>query len=68
MISEGAAGLVVLGLASEAWTVTEPERDRVTEISADACGPGVPLVVGLDGTTAVAVDRARRAARLAPPG
>lgn len=68
MISEDADGLVVLGLASEAWSVTETERDRVTEISADACGPGVPLVVGVDGTTAVAVDRARRAARYGAAG
>jgi 4-hydroxy-tetrahydrodipicolinate synthase len=60
MLQEGADGLVVLGLASEAWTITEIERDRITEIAADACGPA-PLVVGLDGTTAVAVDRARRA-------
>jgi 4-hydroxy-tetrahydrodipicolinate synthase len=68
MISEGADGLVVLGLASEAWSVTESERDRVVEISAAACAADVPLVVGLDGTTAVAVDRARRAAQLGAAG
>ena len=68
MLAEGADGLVVLGLASEAWTITDPERDRVVEIAADACGTDVPLVVGLDGTTAVAVERARRAARLGAAG
>jgi 2-keto-3-deoxy-L-arabinonate dehydratase len=68
MLDEGADGLVVLGLASEAWSITESERDRVTEIAADACNPERPLVVGLDGTTAVAVDRARRAARLGAGG
>jgi 2-keto-3-deoxy-L-arabinonate dehydratase len=67
MLAEGADGLVVLGLASEAWTVTEAERDQVVEIAAGACGEA-PLVVGLDGTTAVAEDRARRAARLGAAG
>jgi 4-hydroxy-tetrahydrodipicolinate synthase len=68
MIAEGVDGLVVLGLASEAWTVTEAERDRVVELVADVCAQHVPLVVGLDGTTAMAVDRARRAARLGAAG
>jgi 2-keto-3-deoxy-L-arabinonate dehydratase len=68
MLAEGADGLVVLGLASEAWTLTESERDRIVEIAADACGTDTPLVVGLDGTTVVAADRARRAARLGAAG
>ena len=62
MISARADGLVVLGLASESWAIRESERDRVTEVAADACG-SAPLVVGLDGTTSVATDRARRAVR-----
>lgn len=62
MLAEGADGLVVLSLAAEAWAITEIEWDRVIEIAADACGTETPLVVGLEGTTAVAVDRARRAA------
>jgi 4-hydroxy-tetrahydrodipicolinate synthase len=59
MLAEGAAGLVVLGLASESWAVTEVERDRVVEISGSVCGGAAPLVVGIDGSTSVAIDRAR---------
>ena len=61
MLDEGADGLVVLGLASESWALTEVERERVVAVAAEACRGRAPLVVGLDGTTAVAVDRARRA-------
>jgi dihydrodipicolinate synthase/N-acetylneuraminate lyase len=61
MLDEGADGLVVLGLASESWALTEAERERVVAIAAEACRGRAPLVVGLDGTTAVAVDRARQA-------
>jgi 4-hydroxy-tetrahydrodipicolinate synthase len=61
MLDEGADGLVVLGLASESWALTAVERDRVVAIAAEACRGRAPLVVGLDGTTAVAVDRARQA-------
>ena len=68
MLAEGADGLVVLGLASEAWALTEAERDEVVEVAADACGDSAPLVVGIEGTTAVAVDRARRAARQGAAG
>jgi len=68
MLDEGADGLVVLGLASEAWAITEYERERLIEIAADACAADAPLVVGLEGTTAVAIDRARRAARLGAAG
>lgn len=55
-------GLVVLGLASEAWTVREAERDEVLTSVMDAIGGRLPLVVGIDGATAIAVDRGRRAA------
>ncbi len=61
MLDDGADGLVVLGLASEAWALTETERDSVVAIAAAACAGRASLVVGLDGTTAVARDRARRA-------
>jgi 4-hydroxy-tetrahydrodipicolinate synthase len=61
MLDEGADGLVVLGLASESWALTAVERERVVAIAAEACRGRAPLVVGLDGTTAVAVDRARQA-------
>jgi 4-hydroxy-tetrahydrodipicolinate synthase len=61
MLDLGADGLAVPQLASEAWTLTESERDQVVAVAAQACAGRAPLVVGLDGTTAVAVDRARRA-------
>ena len=62
MLGEDADGLVVPGLASESWALTEAERDRVVAVAAEVCRGRAPLVVGIDGTTAVAVDRARRAA------
>ena len=62
MIDEGADGLVILGLGSESWAVTETERDHAVAATFEAIDGRVPLVVGLDGTTAVAVDRGRRAA------
>jgi 4-hydroxy-tetrahydrodipicolinate synthase len=68
MLAAGVDGLVALGLASEAWTVTEPERDAVVRTAADAIDGRVPLVVGLDGATAVAVDRGRRAAAAGAAG
>jgi 4-hydroxy-tetrahydrodipicolinate synthase len=67
MLDAGVDGLVVLGLASEAWTLTEAERDEAIERVAVVAGR-VPLVVGIDGATAVAVDRALRAARLGAAG
>jgi len=68
MLELGADGLVVPGLASESWTLTEPERDRVVSITAEVCASQAPLVVGLDGSTAVAVERARRAVRAGAAG
>jgi 2-keto-3-deoxy-L-arabinonate dehydratase len=55
-------GLVVLGLASEAWVLTEQERDDVLATVGDALQGSVPLVVGIEGATPVAEERARRAA------
>lgn len=68
MLDTGVDGLVVLGLASEAWTLTEPERDEAVERVAAVTAGRVPLVVGIDGATAVAIDRAQRAARLGAAG
>ena len=68
MLEQGADGLVVPGLASESWALTESERDRVVDITAEVCRGRVPLVVGLDGTTAVAADRGRRAAAAGAEG
>jgi len=68
MLSAGVDGLVVLGLASEAWTLRELERDEVVRSTIDAIGGRVPLVVGVDGSTAVARDRAQRAASAGAAG
>ena len=68
MLAAGVNGLVVLGLASEAWTLREPERDQVVEVVVEAIGGRVPLVVGVDGSTAVAVDRGRRASKSGAAG
>jgi 2-keto-3-deoxy-L-arabinonate dehydratase len=68
MLEQGVDGLVVPGLASESWALTETERDRVVDITAEVCRGRVPLVVGLDGTTAVAADRGRRAAAAGAEG
>ena len=45
MLAAGVAGLVVLGLASEAWAMRESERDEVIRSVIDAIGGRVPLVV-----------------------
>lgn len=60
-VAHGVRGLVALGLASEAWTLLEPERDAVLETVTTTLDGRLPLVVGVDGTTAVATARARRA-------
>jgi len=62
-LGQGVRGLVVLGLASEAWTLRDSERDEVLATVAATIDGRVPLVVGIDGATTVASDRARRAAR-----
>jgi len=62
MLGVGVDGLVVLGLASEAWAVREPEREEVLRTVAQVVDGQVPIAVGIDGTTAVAVARARAAA------
>jgi 4-hydroxy-tetrahydrodipicolinate synthase len=62
MIDAGVDGLVVLGLASEAWTLTELERDEAVDRIATVTAGRIPFVVGIDGATRVAVDRAVRAA------
>jgi dihydrodipicolinate synthase/N-acetylneuraminate lyase len=62
MLDAGADGLVVLGLASESWALTDRERDRVISIAVAACQGRAPLVVGIDDSTEVAAERARKAA------
>jgi 2-keto-3-deoxy-L-arabinonate dehydratase len=61
MLEQGVDGLVVLGLASEAWALTERERDEVLTTVGDAVRRSVPLVVGIEGATRVAEERSRRA-------
>jgi dihydrodipicolinate synthase/N-acetylneuraminate lyase len=63
MRAAGADGLVALGLASEAWALTDSERDAALEAAVAAAG-GLPVTAGVEGATHVAADRARRAARL----
>ncbi len=62
LVAEEVDGLVVPGLASESWALTERERDEVVELVAEAIGGRARLIVGIDGATAVATDRACRAA------
>lgn len=58
MAGSGAAGIVVLGLGSEAWKLTEEERAEVVAI---AVAHAERVVVGIDGHPAVALERIRRA-------
>ncbi len=68
MLASGVDGLVVLGLASEACTLTEPERDAALDRVSTAVAQRVPVVVRIEGPTTVAVDRGRRAAALGASG
>jgi len=63
LAAHGVDGVVALGLASEAWTLTEEERDASVEAAAAAAATaGLALTVGIEGATRVAVGRAERAA------
>lgn len=68
MTRSGVDGLVVLGLASESWALTERERDHVVELVARTIAGRVPLIVGIDGATAVASERAGRAVQRGAAG
>jgi dihydrodipicolinate synthase/N-acetylneuraminate lyase len=61
LVGCGVDGLVVPGLASESWALTEAERELVIEVAAQAIAGRARMIVGIDGTTAVAADRARGA-------
>jgi 4-hydroxy-tetrahydrodipicolinate synthase len=63
MAGAGASGLVALGLASEAGSLTEPERDACVR-AVVAAAAGLPVTVGIDGDLDLALRRARRAAEL----
>lgn len=65
VLDEGASGVATLALASEGYKLTERERDAVTGLVVEHVAGRVPVVVSADGAgTAVAVDRAARAATL----
>jgi 2-keto-3-deoxy-L-arabinonate dehydratase len=65
VVAEGAAGVAMLALASEGYKLTERERDAVAAIVVEHVAGRVPVVVSADGAgTAVAVDRAKRAAKI----
>jgi 2-keto-3-deoxy-L-arabinonate dehydratase len=68
MLDADVRGLVVLGLASEAWALREPERDEILATVADELAGRLPFVVGIEGSTQVAVARARAAARAGAAG
>jgi 4-hydroxy-tetrahydrodipicolinate synthase len=61
MISFGVGGVVTLGLATEAWTLDERERDAVCAASVDAVAGRVPVTAGVDGDTQTALVRGARA-------
>jgi dihydrodipicolinate synthase/N-acetylneuraminate lyase len=60
-------GFVALGLASESWELTERERDQIVAIVVEGAGD-LPVTVGIDGATAIAVNRAWRAAEAGASG
>jgi 4-hydroxy-tetrahydrodipicolinate synthase len=76
MTRAGAAGLVALGLASEASALTEQERDEVLDTVITTLREGdadmrvmlQSIVVGVDGPTAIAAERAVRAANAGAAG
>ena len=68
LVAAGVQGVVGLGLASEASTLTERERDEVCVTVAERLDGRTPFTVGIDGPTAVAADRAGRAVALGATG
>jgi 2-keto-3-deoxy-L-arabinonate dehydratase len=62
MAAAGVAGVVVLGLASEAWAITEAERELVVGAVVDELAGSLPVVVGIDGAPRIACERSRLAA------
>ncbi|MFN8517288.1 MAG: dihydrodipicolinate synthase family protein [Thermomicrobiales bacterium] len=61
-LAAGAHGIVTLGHASEFASLSDRERERVTDITIDEVGGRVPVIIGTAGTsTEVAVEFARYA-------
>jgi dihydrodipicolinate synthase/N-acetylneuraminate lyase len=64
LVDDGVSGLVVLGLASEAWTLTPSERDSACATAASVLDSRLPFTVGLAGDKAVVINQAVRAASI----
>jgi 4-hydroxy-tetrahydrodipicolinate synthase len=64
MIGFGVDGLVVNGLASESWSLTEAERDAICSAAVAAAAGRVPVTAGVDGDTTTALQRGERALEL----
>lgn len=65
VLAEGAGGVAALAIAGEGYKLTEAERDQVARATVAAVAGRAPVVVSADGAgTDVAVDRAKRAARI----
>jgi 2-keto-3-deoxy-L-arabinonate dehydratase len=65
LIAEGASGVATLAIASEGYKLTEDERDEVLSTVVRATRERVPIIASADGAgTEVALDRARRVAKL----
>ena len=65
LIAEGASGVATLAIASEGYKLTENERDEVLRTVVKATRERVPVIASADGAgTEVALDRARRVAKL----
>ena len=64
MLELGVDGLVVLGLATEVWTMSEPERAQAVTLAAEVVAGRVPLVAGLDGDVEAAAREGEQLAAL----
>jgi dihydrodipicolinate synthase/N-acetylneuraminate lyase len=63
----GADGIGINGFASEAYKLTDQEREQTAEIVADEVSKQVPLVIGIAaGSTKAAVAQMKSFARLSP--
>src|SRR5213592_3923104 len=64
MIGFGVDGLVVNGLASESWALTEAERDAICATAIQTAAGRVPVTAGVDGDTTTALTGGARALEL----
>lgn len=62
-LASGVDGVAVFGMASEAFALTDTERDQILAAVTDVAGDVVPVVAGVNATSTVtAIEQARRAA------